>query len=1415
MNNRTITDDYTAKSWKAGDKLLASDLTKMSVALDAVENELVDVINTTIPGITTRLDTAEATISTLQSSAGAVDVPQGQTVTQYVDQKVADLVGTAPETLDTIAEVAAAIETNGDAIEAIQSLVTENGTAIDGIQTAVEDLGARTETLEQTAVKFTEFQREQDETVRKTIQLDNFDSISGVTTTGAGVNLAMVSKWDKADFGSAQIPLNLNSKDGVVTINDGAQVATLGDLPDLSGYIKSEDLAPYATTAAVDEKLATKQDAGDYPVYQKFVAGADPAERKTIQLANADSISGVASTGGGANLIMMSKWDKVDIGSVNYQMNLNSPNGVVQINDEKVVATTDQIPDTSVFASKTELNDAIEAVEANIPDKSQFVNIDVYNEDKAGLQTAIDGKQPAGDYPVYKQFVAGASDKQRKTIQLANADSISGIMSTGTGVNLAMVSEWDKADFGSSQLPLNLNATDGIVTINDSKTIATIDQIPDVSEFATTSYVDSKVASVMKYAGSVKTVDDLPDSDLTIGDVYNVEEDGSNYAWDGEQWDKLGGTVDLSSYATVESVQSGLESKADVVHMHNIADINGLQTALDNKQGVGDYALNSALEPLATKEAVAQLKVVDLGTFEKVENASYAAAADGVYNNKEAVVLTFDTTEGSGVIFNTMTAANSAAQRMYWNNQVLSRTVTDGSGTGWGVLSNFTELQNRAIKSTLFTLTTEADSETIKAAMTNENNKIVTAADLDSCLKYGYTIRDYALQSGSIFVGWTGSAYTLTYIGFASPTSEPYVMSVVVNVTPEGVYSIVRNGTRGQILTSSNLAANKTFAAVADVAPVIVNINLRDPKLTTEVQEKETILGWFGVTTDVELKQLIAGTRPMFVRYGISLSTNPHYYKMPIEYIAYESATQLKMVFSGLDTSNDRPVRYTIVANLDGTPIEETGNVSMVLEPIDTQADVSELATKQELSDGLAGKAEAVHTHAIGDVTGLQDALDGKQDKGDYALKSEIPDISNLATKQEIPSIDGLATTEQVQAMTVSYGPKGLSTEQFELKQGENVVATIYNPEVPMRPQTIYIEDDAKDFCEQLGLTPQFINGVAWKEGTDSLDNLGADNGPYIVIAGYGTDALEMTCFNVITLREHVVAKSVFETNNIELQSSISGKANAVHTHVAADVTDLSATITAALQPYATTETVNGELAKKIEQPVIDEIYSTLSEMNTNTGTALASKVDWDQAKKVISLPVDGSISALREADPEQGTQPEGGVLLAQRTYDEGVTLVTEVGTTKNKLTLNASERPQIDIAGGSSEKVAYQSDLPVRVTVPVHTSIGGLQDQLYSEAEIFGWFGVADIDQFNELATSTNSVWIGYTVDASFQKSAYRYLVNYMEYVPNSKSIKVIWIGPDSLNGDVISKFVLTANLDQTVIEGNSNVKLTIASLE
>lgn len=50
-----------------------------------------------------------------------------------------------------------------------------------------------------------------------------------------------------------------------------------------------------------------------------------------------------------------------------------------------------------------------------------------------------------------------------------------------------------------------------------------------------------------------------------------------------------------------------------------------------------------------------------------------------------------------------------------------------------------------------------------------------------------------------------------------------------------------------------------------------------------------------------------------------------------------------------------------------------------------------------------------------------------------------------------------------------------------------------------------------------------------------------------------------------------------------ELQTGLAGKANASHTHTSADVTDLNVTISNALKPYATTNTVNAELAKKAD----------------------------------------------------------------------------------------------------------------------------------------------------------------------------------------------------------------------------------------
>ena len=58
--------------------------------------------------------------------------------------------------------------------------------------------------------------------------------------------------------------------------------------------------------------------------------------------------------------------------------------------------------------------------------------------------------------------------------------------------------------------------------------------------------IDAKIVGAFTYKGAVATVADLPSTGNKKGDVYDVQETGINYAWDGTRWDPLGSYVDTS-----------------------------------------------------------------------------------------------------------------------------------------------------------------------------------------------------------------------------------------------------------------------------------------------------------------------------------------------------------------------------------------------------------------------------------------------------------------------------------------------------------------------------------------------------------------------------------------------------------------------------------------------------------------------------------------------------------------------------------------------------------------------------------------------------------------------------------------------------------------------------------------------------
>lgn len=136
----------------------------------------------------------------------------------------------------------------------------------------------------------------------------------------------------------------------------------------------------------------------------------------------------------------------------------------------------------------------------------------------------------------------------------------------------------------------------------------------------------------------------------------------------------------------------------------------------------------------------------------------------------------------------------------------------------------------------------------------------------------------------------------------------------------------------------------KKTIATTDEIPAVDAGAVRIPVRTIadKVYTKAEIMDWFGIDDEtsedsvVELKRLFAYGPQLYIDWGILLSGRPMRYKMPIQYSAFESNNQIKLVVVGLDTSDDSVSKYTILINLDGTIIEGNSNVQVTLKTIET-----------------------------------------------------------------------------------------------------------------------------------------------------------------------------------------------------------------------------------------------------------------------------------------------------------------------------------------------------------------------------------------------------------------------------------------------------------------------------------------------
>ena len=103
---------------------------------------------------------------------------------------------------------------------------------------------------------------------------------------------------------------------------------------------------------------------------------------------------------------------------------------------------------------------------------------------------------------------------------------------------------------GGVKVGVGLEITGGVLSSTGGGTADSVDwsNVQNKPDLA----LKSDLSSVYRYKGSVENYASLPAEGNEVGDVWNVEATGMNYAWDGTKWDALGETIQIESITNAE-----------------------------------------------------------------------------------------------------------------------------------------------------------------------------------------------------------------------------------------------------------------------------------------------------------------------------------------------------------------------------------------------------------------------------------------------------------------------------------------------------------------------------------------------------------------------------------------------------------------------------------------------------------------------------------------------------------------------------------------------------------------------------------------------------------------------------------------------------------------------------------------------
>ena len=534
---------------------------------------------------------------------------------------------------------------------------------------------------------------------------------------------------------------------------------------------------------------------------------------------------------------------------------------------------------------------------------------------------------------------------------------------------------------------------------------ADVTAIPDVSGLATKAEVTAAVAGVQvpSIEGLAKTTD--------------VEAKLADYAKTAEVDAKLADYAKKTELPSIEGLAKTTDIEAAYAKKTELPDVSGLATKQEVTDAVAGVQVPS-IEGLA-KTTEVEAKLADYAKTAEVDTklADYAKTAEiaETYATKEAINAV------AGLDADTVSTLKTLAQNSDLTTvaekvkNVYTKAETDDKLAAKADVTAIPDVSGLATKAEVAAITVPSIEGLAKT--TDVETKLA-----DYATKAEVTAAVAGVQVPSIEGLAKTTEVEAKLADYAKKTELPSIEGLAKTTDVEATYA-----KKTELPDVSGLATKAELPSIEGLAKTTeVDTKLADYAKTAEVEaayaKKTELPSVEGLATKAEVAETYATKEAVNAVAGLDA----------------ETVNTLKTLAQNSDlTTVAEKVKNVYTKAETDTKLEAKADVTAI-------PDVSGLATKQEVTDAVAGVevpsieglaktteveaklATKADVTAIPDVSGLATKAEVETT---YAKKTELPDVSGLATKAEVaaitvPSIEGLAKTTDVDTKLADYAKK-------------------------------------------------------------------------------------------------------------------------------------------------------------------------------------------------------------------------------------------------------------------------------------------------------------------------------------------------------------------------------------------------------